>query len=57
MARLLKVQQAEVEQDDPAALKAFGISLLCSLFDIFEDDLQPDEMKEIERFCQNWSKK
>ena len=57
MVRLLKVQQEEVEEDDLAALKAFGISLLCSLLDIFESDIQTDEMTEIERFCQDWSKK
>ncbi len=57
MTRLLEVQKAEVSENKPEVFKAFGISLLCSLLDIFESDLKPDEVTEIERFCQDWSKK
>ncbi len=61
MVRLLRVQEDEIServQPIPGSevLKAFGISLLCSLLGIFESDLKPDEMTEIERFCQDWRK-
>ena len=58
MVRLLKVQEEEtLRESDSEHLKAFGISLLCSILDIFESDLQPGEMKEIEQFCKDWSAK
>ena len=56
MVKLLKIQQEELTVSKSEDLKAFSISLLCSLLDIFESDLQPDEMREIELFCQEWSK-
>ncbi len=54
MVRLLKIQQEELSKSDD--LTAFSISLLCSLLDIFESDIEPDEMVEIKQFCNAWAK-
>lgn len=58
MVRLLECQKQIVEEveEDPEHLRLFGIALICHLLDIFESDLVPDELRDMEHFTNDWCK-
>ena len=54
MVKLLECQEAKLVPED---LELFAIALLCSLLEIYEDDLSTNESIDIRHFCQDWCKK
>ena len=56
MVKLLDCQKNEDQFYDKESLKAFAISMLCELLDIFEIDISAEEMRDIELFVKDWCK-
>jgi len=55
MTKLLKCQEeALFNKVESEWLYAFSIALLCSLLEIFEQDLTTEESSDIRRFVKDW---
>jgi len=62
MVRLLECQQEAVDNEERTVyyskedLKAFAITILCYMLEIFETDISTSEMTELDLFMEDWRK-
>ena len=63
MVKLLECQKEALEEEDNRAyyskedLKAFAITILCHMLEIFESDLSTEEERDLEIFIKDWCEK